>query len=162
MDDGRLRNLVPDIGEYRNVNHDAIEAWSINPNEPYKPRDTTNGWTQQSLEQVYAEAFTAVNPNTLFFARKDPYGLQYPTMPTFRAMPPLRYPDLTTIPGLLTGEDTAISNMERDILIDADPDDTHRTEQPVEGGGLVNKHGTREAVDIAVMKDKAQPAEYYS
>jgi hypothetical protein len=160
MDDG-LRDLIPEVAEFRDRNHDAVEAWSINPNEPYKQKDTSNGWTQETFEAAYSDAFTAVNPNTIFFGRKDPYGLQFQTMPTFRSTPPLRYPNLTTLPGLLDGQDDAIAEMERDILMDdvaiGDQNADGRPRQLVEG---VNARVTGEAVDMAVMKDKAQPAEY--
>jgi curved DNA-binding protein CbpA len=153
--DDRLRHLIPDIGEYRNKNHEAVEAWSINPNEPYKERDTTNGYTQESFAKLYDEAFTAVNPNTLFFAYKDPYGIQFQTMPTFRSKPPPRYPSLTTVPGMMEGDDDEVAEMERNVLMgvggrQAVQDDV----------GLVDRYGLAEAVDIAVLKDKAQPAEY--
>jgi hypothetical protein len=134
-----------------------VEAWGINPNEPYKERDTTNGYTQESFSKLYDEAFTAVNPNTLFFAYKDPYGIQFQTMPTFRSKPPPRYPSLTTVPGLMEGDDDEVAEMERNVLMgvggrQAVQDDV----------GLVDRYGLAEAVDIAVLKDKAQPAEYYS
>jgi hypothetical protein len=146
MADAQFRHLPAEGAELRVRDNAAIEAMAIAPTVPLG-REDAQGATPATLARLYAEAYTAVNPNTVFEAHKDPYGLQFQTMPVFYAQPPPRYPSQTTIQGFGPGAVDAVSDMARRELM--------HMGKPVEGGNR------GEAVDIAVMKDKANPAEYF-
>lgn len=76
-----------------------------------------------SLDALYAQAFTSTNPTTVLLAGPNPYGLPFQAMPTFTAVPPARYPDNRTTPGLLPVDEVPLKLQAALEMLEAVPMD---------------------------------------
>lgn len=107
-----------------------------------------------ALNDLYAQAFTSTNPTTVFLTAPTPYGIPFQAMPTFEATPPVRYPNCTTIPGLLPADELPLKAQMAVERLEAVPMEWEAT-----GAMLSNELSLNIAQNHsqAVMKNLAEP-----